>query len=77
GSADFLPAQVIGDALVTELGIVPQQVPLPDGAPLDLLVRYDDLELVPRFDGCGRIVARTYEGPSFMYVVEMQSGLRL
>lgn len=77
GAADFIPARVAGGRLITELGLLPQTVDLPDGAQLDLLVRYDDLALVPDTHGCGVIVGRTYEGPSFMYLVELESGLRL
>ncbi|MBC8160602.1 MAG: ABC transporter ATP-binding protein [Roseiflexaceae bacterium] len=77
GAADFVPAQVVGGVLLTELGRVDQALPLPDGTQLDLLVRFDDLELLPQDHGCGVIVGRTYEGPSFMYLVEMESGLRL
>ncbi len=77
GMADFLPARVTPHGLMTELGHIPQRLALPDDTPLEVLVRYDDLQLEPRGDGCGRIVGRTYEGPSFMYVVEMPSGQRL
>lgn len=77
GAADFIPARVVGGVLISELGMLSQSVALPDGTQLDLLVRYDDLVLVPDTHGCGVIVGRTYEGPSFMYLVELQSGLRL
>ena len=46
------------------------------GAEIDLLVRPDDLEAVPANEatGNGRIIHRQYNGPSFVYRVELTDG---
>lgn len=77
GQADFLPARVADHGLVTEIGPVPQQVALPDGARVDVLVRYDDLQFTPDARGNGRIVGRAYEGPSYLYTIALAYGAQV
>ncbi|SMO84933.1 ABC transporter ATP-binding protein [Halorubrum cibi] len=47
-----------------------------DGAPVDVLVRPDDLRATPADEGVadGVVVSRQYVGPSFIYRVELDSG---
>ncbi|MDZ5812027.1 ABC transporter ATP-binding protein [Halorubrum sp. AD140] len=47
-----------------------------DGAPVDVLVRPDDLQATPASPDLadGVIVSRQYVGPSFVYRVELESG---
>ncbi|WP_058365331.1 ABC transporter ATP-binding protein [Haloparvum sedimenti] len=47
-----------------------------DGAPVDVLVRPDDLRATPASDSNadGTVVSRQYVGPSFIYRVELDSG---
>ncbi|WP_280536163.1 ABC transporter ATP-binding protein [Halopenitus sp. POP-27] len=47
-----------------------------DSAPVDVLVRPDDLRASPAADGVadGTVVSRQYVGPSFIYRVELDSG---
>jgi iron(III) transport system ATP-binding protein len=74
GQADFLPADVTERGLRTEIGDIPQQVALPVGAQVEVLVRYDDLSLTAGRDGPARIARRVYEGESYSYVVALPSG---
>jgi iron(III) transport system ATP-binding protein len=74
GQADFLPAEVTEHGLRTEIGDIPQQVALPQGAQVEVLVRYDDLSLTADRDGAAWIARRVYEGQSYAYVVALPSG---
>jgi len=47
----------------------------PDGSTVDVLVRPDDLRAAPADGpGDGRIVRRQYQGPAFVYRVELADG---
>ncbi len=74
GQADFLPARVTADGLLTELGLVPQQVPLPEGSEVDVLVRYDDVVLLPGDASNARVAGRAYEGQTYSYTAQLPSG---
>ncbi len=81
GRASFLPARVIDDTVETELGQLTTTrlngpVAAYDGADIDVLVRPDDLEAVPcnQATADGRIIHRQYNGPTFVYRVELNSG---
>jgi iron(III) transport system ATP-binding protein len=81
GRASFLSGQVRGDVVETELDTIPtDQINGPvdayDGASIDVLVRPDDLEAVPTNEATanGHIIHRQYNGPTFVYRVELTSG---
>jgi iron(III) transport system ATP-binding protein len=84
GRASFLTGRVRGDTVETELEqLKTDQLNGPidayDGAQIDVLVRPDDLEAVPATEAAadGTIVHRQYNGPNFVYTVELESGTRL
>ena len=82
GYASFVPGYVSGDVVETDLGTVPRErvhglSPEYDHTRIDLLVRPDDVSARPvadAADGCGRVVARRYLGPTFIYEVEIDTG---
>ncbi len=81
GRASFLPGRVRGNVVETELGTLDVEqlngpVDAYDGAKIDILVRPDDLEAVVCGDSPpdGEITSRQYNGPSFVYEVELESG---
>jgi iron(III) transport system ATP-binding protein len=81
GQASFLSARVEGDRVVTELGsydigLLKGPADAYDGAELDLLVRPDDLRATPidEANADGRIVHRQYNGPSFVYRIQLANG---
>ncbi|WP_267162762.1 ABC transporter ATP-binding protein [Halovenus salina] len=81
GRASFLPGRVIDDIVETELGTLRTEklngpVDAYNGAEIDVLVRPDDLEAVPCNEATadGHIVHRQYNGPTFVYQVELESG---
>jgi len=81
GRASFLPGRVRGDVVETQLGTFRADqlngpVAAYDGARIDVLVRPDDLEAVPAAgrNADGRVVHRQYNGPTFVYRVELTDG---
>jgi iron(III) transport system ATP-binding protein len=77
GAAAFLPGIVTPDGIRTELGTVAR----PDHTDLvgavDILVRPDDVTVVPAPAGLGVLVGRVFRGSEVRYTVELPSGLRL
>lgn len=81
GRASFVPGRVCGDRVETSLGMLGTEqlngpVSAYDGAEIDLLVRPHDLEAIPsnEANADGRIVHRQYNGPNFIYRVELSTG---
>ncbi len=81
GRASFLSGRVRGDSVDTALGTLENDhlngpVDAYDGARIDVLVRPDDLQAVPTGDPTadGHIVHRQYNGPSFVYKVDIRNG---
>ncbi|WP_302080793.1 ABC transporter ATP-binding protein [Salinibaculum rarum] len=81
GRASFLTGRVRGDIVETTLDTLStDQINGPlsayDGARIDVLVRPDDLEATPIDESMadGHIVHRQYNGPNFVYRVELNDG---
>jgi iron(III) transport system ATP-binding protein len=81
GRASFLTGRVRGDIVETPLGTLStDQINGPlsayDGARIDVLVRPDDLQATAAEESLadGRVVHRQYNGPNFVYRVELDSG---
>ena len=81
GRASFIRGQVYGDTVETVLGsLETSQINGPvsayEGAEIDVLVRPDDLEAVPANEATanGKIIHRQYNGPTFVYRVELTNG---
>ncbi|MGH4023923.1 MAG: ABC transporter ATP-binding protein [Pseudonocardiaceae bacterium] len=76
GEADFLPAQVVADELVTEAGAVP----LPAGCAglargeVEVMVRPHEVALRPAEFGTARVVAAEFQGAFVLYTVALASG---
>ncbi len=80
GRASFITGRVRGDTVETVLGTLRTDqlngpVSAYDGAKIDILVRPDDLEAIPVNDATadGHIVHRQYNGPNFIYRVELNT----
>jgi iron(III) transport system ATP-binding protein len=88
GRADFIPATVTAEGVLTEAGVLPQRLALTNGASaepsgqdgagpagqLEVLVRPDDVEIVPDPDGAGVIQDRLFAGAEIIYRVKLPSG---
>jgi len=81
GQASFLSAHVADDTLETGLGSFGRErlngpIEAYGGAMIDVLVRPDDLQAMPTSEPRADVyvVHRQYNGPSFIYRVELHSG---
>ncbi|ERH03434.1 MAG: ABC-type spermidine/putrescine transport system, ATPase component, partial [Halorubrum sp. J07HR59] len=80
GRASFLEGRLEDGEVITEIGRFDAATlegydAVYDGAPVDVLVRPDDIRATPATapEADGQIVARQYVGPSFIYRVELDS----
>jgi iron(III) transport system ATP-binding protein len=74
GRVDFVPATVAATGLETEVGLVPQSLPLPAGAAVEVLVRPDDVAISPSEHGGGVVQRRLFQGGATIYCVRLPSG---
>lgn len=78
GHADFLPGSVEVDGFIhTEIGQFPNEMGYPQGASLVVMIRPDDIHLVPDSRGIGRVVSRQFRGSENLYLVSLPSGQTL
>ncbi len=75
GTADFIPARVTEDSLVTELGVLHTSARLPAGTEVEVMVRPDDVAMRPSGAGQGRVVGRVFRGMHYLYSLSLPSGL--
>ena len=75
GTAEFLPARVEGDTVMTEIGVVAVAT-LPESTDdLEAMVRPDDIRVSPSADGTGTVVSRAFQGAFWLYAVRLPSGM--
>ena len=81
GRASFVRGRVRGNTVETFLGTLSTDrlhgpVADYDGAEIDVLLRPDDLSAIPAADAAaeGEIISRQYNGPAFVYGVELENG---
>ncbi|MBI3998803.1 MAG: ABC transporter ATP-binding protein [Armatimonadetes bacterium] len=77
GRADFVPARVTPRGLQTEVGVLPQRVPLPENDTVEILVRPDDVAIAASPDGPGVVQRRLFQGSAIIYCVQLPSGRRI
>ncbi len=74
GHTAFILGHVVPEGVETELGFLSQQVPLPPGTEVNILVRPDDLVVYPDEAGEARVVRRAFQGMYHVYQVALPSG---
>ena len=78
GPCDFIPGHVVDDGEVkTDIGALayrPAANELSRGSEAAVLIRPDDLELIPDANGQGTIVAREFRGDQVMLSVRLETG---
>ncbi len=74
GVADFLDAQVDGDVLVTELGMVPRPLEATAEDRVEVMVRPDDVTIHPDGASQALVVDRVFQGAHYLYRVRLSSG---
>jgi iron(III) transport system ATP-binding protein len=77
GAADFLPGVVGREGIVTEVGTFANVDRLPEGQPVEVMIRPDDISFVPEASGAGTITRRYFRGSATVYCVRLPSGLRV
>ena len=75
--ACFLPARRSGKFLSTELGVLPIGEEAPAEEDLMILVREDDVRLVPDESGEGVVENRVFRGPGHVIHVRLRSGVSI
>jgi iron(III) transport system ATP-binding protein len=77
GNSDFLPGQACREGIRTEIGLLAQPLGLPDGAPVEIALRADDVDFEPDTHGNAVILERLFRGAYNVYRLQLDSGQRL
>jgi iron(III) transport system ATP-binding protein len=77
GSADFVPGLVQGERITTELGTFPNQQGLSVGRAVELMIRPDDIDLVPDEASEATVLTRQFRGADNLYCVRLPSGRKI
>jgi len=74
GQADFIPGTVSQGMVHTELGEFPDTIECKDGTALVVMIRPDDIHLVPKEGASSRVISRQFHGSENLYTVSLPSG---
>jgi iron(III) transport system ATP-binding protein len=74
GQTDFLPGTSTSRGIVTPLGLLPRVFTLPEGAPVEVVVRPENVQLQVDEHGNGRILSRQFTGMAYLYTVVLMDG---
>jgi iron(III) transport system ATP-binding protein len=74
GQADFIAGVVQQGKVLTELGQFPNTVGAAEGASLVVMIRPDDVDLIPHPTAEARIISRLFRGSENLYTVRLGSG---
>jgi len=77
GKANFLPGRVVGVGIETEIGTFPNTANLPEGSMVEVVIRPDQMELMPDRFGSAVVISRRFRGADTLLVVQFPSGLIL
>ena len=74
GQADFIPGTVSQGMVHTELGEFPDTIECKDGTAVVVMIRPDDIHLVPTKGALARVLSRQFHGSENLYTVSLPSG---
>ena len=74
GQADFIPGTVSQGMVHTELGDFPDTLECKDGTAVVVMIRPDDIHLVPTEGARSRVLSRQFHGSENLYTVSLPSG---
>jgi iron(III) transport system ATP-binding protein len=74
GQADFIPGTVENGRVLTELGEFPNQAGYRGGDKVVVMIRPDDVHIVPSLHCGAKIVARQFRGSENLYTIGLPSG---
>ncbi|HEX9758477.1 MAG TPA: ABC transporter ATP-binding protein [Nitrospiria bacterium] len=78
GHADFLNGEVGADGMIhTEIGTFPNEKGFPIGTGLAVMIRPDDIQLVPDREGIAKVKSRQFHGSENLYTLSLLSGQTL
>ncbi|MFQ5895520.1 MAG: ABC transporter ATP-binding protein [Nitrospinota bacterium] len=77
GKADFLPGRVMHEGVATEIGLFPNADGLRLGARVEVMVRPDEVELIPDNRSSALVVSRHFRGSGDLLCVQLPSGARV
>ena len=74
GQADFIPGTVSSGMVHTELGEFPDTLECEDGTSVVVMIRPDDIHLVPTKAATSHVLSRQFRGSENIYAVSLPSG---
>jgi iron(III) transport system ATP-binding protein len=74
GQADFIPGTLENGKVLTEIGEFPNQGGYQGGARVVVMVRPDDIHILPAEHSEARILARQFRGSENLYTISLPSG---
>ena len=74
GQADFIPGTVTQGMVHTELGEFPDTIECTEGTNVVVMIRPDDIHLVPTEGARSRVLSRQFHGSENLYTVSLPSG---
>jgi iron(III) transport system ATP-binding protein len=74
GQADFIPGTVSQGMVHTELGEFPDTIECTDGTNVVVMIRPDDIHLVPSEGARSQVISRQFHGSENLYTVSLPSG---
>lgn len=74
GQADFIPGTTSQGMVHTELGEFPDTIECADGTAVVVMIRPDDIHLVPTEGARARVLSRQFRGSENLYTVSLPSG---
>ncbi len=74
GQADFISGVVANDVVTTEIGDFPNTRHLATGTNVVVMIRPDDIHIVPTKGANAHILARQFKGSENVYTIQLPSG---
>lgn len=74
GQADFITGRVQDGVVQTELGTFPNTLNSVEGSALVVMIRPDDIHLIPNQSATARVLARQFRGSENLYTIRLPSG---
>ena len=74
GPADFIPAVTGRGGVTCEIGEFTGPHPFPEGTPVQMMIRPDDVDLLPQPEGTAVVIERQFKGSENLYTVALPSG---
>ena len=74
GQADFIPGTVSQGMVHTELGEFSDTIECKDGTAVVVMIRPDDIHLIPTKGARSRVISRQFRGSENLYTVSLPSG---